>query len=186
MARVPPYHGPGPSRSEILIVSIPEKSVPDLPEDLLAAAPDDFVVVDTGNYYPSRDGRIDEIEDGLTDSAWVAGVLGRPVVKVFNSIMAQSLATLGAPAGTSGRICLPVAGDDARAKSVVIELLDAIGFDGLDAGTLADSWRQQPGSPLYCRDLDAAVLEAALAQADAGRVARYRAEADEAARPYFT
>jgi hypothetical protein len=90
------------------------------------------------------------------------------------------------PAGTPGRVCLSVAGDDARAKAVVLGLLDALGFDGLDAGTLADSWRQQPGTPAYCRDLDADGLSAALAQADAGQIARYRAEADEAARPYFT
>lgn len=78
-----------------------------------------------------------------------------------------------------------MAGDDPRAKEVVLALLDALGFDGINAGSLADSWRQQPGAPAYCRDLDADGLSAALAQADAGEIARYRAEADEAARPYF-
>jgi 8-hydroxy-5-deazaflavin:NADPH oxidoreductase len=171
---------------DVVIVSIPEKSIPLLPEDLFAGASDDVIVVDTGNYYPSRDDRIAEIEGGLTESEWVARVLGRPVVKVFNNIVANSLATRGVPAGTPGRICLSVAGDEVRAKQVVIDLVEAIGFDGLDAGTLADSWRQQPGTPAYCRDLDRAGLEAALARADAERIARYRAEADEAARPYFS
>jgi 8-hydroxy-5-deazaflavin:NADPH oxidoreductase len=115
----------------------------------------------------------------------VARVLGRPVVKAFNNIVADSLATRGIPAGPPGRICLSVAGDEGRAKQVVLGLLDAVGFDGLDAGKLADSWRQQPGTPAYCRDLDMAGLKAALAQADAREIARYRAEADEAARPYF-
>jgi predicted dinucleotide-binding enzyme len=168
---------------DVVIISIPEKAVPELPRDILAATP--AVVVDTGNYYPSRDGRIAEIDGGLTDSEWVARVLGRPVVKAFNNIVANSLATRGVPAGTPGRVCLSVAGDDERAKQAVLGLIEALGFDGIDAGNLADSWRQQPGTPAYCRDLDAAGLKAALAQADAGEIARYRAEADEAARPYF-
>jgi 8-hydroxy-5-deazaflavin:NADPH oxidoreductase len=171
---------------DVVIIAVPEKAVPQLPRDVLAAS--SAVVVDTGNYYPSRDGRIAEIEDGLAESAWVARVLGVPagrVVKAFNNIVAPSLATRGVPAGTPGRVALSVAGDDPRAKATVLVLLDALGFDGIDAGSLADSWRQQPGSPAYCRDLDAAGLAAALAQADPGEIARHRAEADEAARPYF-
>jgi hypothetical protein len=168
---------------DVVIIAVPEKAVPQLPRDILAAS--SAIVVDTGNYYPSRDGRLAEIEDGLAESAWVARVLGVPVVKAFNNIVAPSLATRGVPAGTPGRVCLSVAGDDPRAKEAVLGLIDALGFDGIDAGSLADSWRQQPGSPAYCRDLDADGLRAALAQADAGEVARYRADADEAARPYF-
>jgi len=169
---------------DMVIIAVPEKAVPALPRDVLSAS--SAVVVDTGNYYPARDGRIDEIEDGLAESVWVAQVLGVPVVKAFNNIFAQHLATRGVPAGTPGRICLPVAGDDLRAKEAVLGLIDAIGFDGLDAGTLAESWRQQPGSPAYAKDLDRAALADALAQADASQVARYRAEADEAVRAYFT
>lgn len=169
---------------DIVIITVPEKAVPQLPLAILAAS--SAVVVDTGNYYPSRDGRIAEIEDGLTESGWVARVLGRPVVKAFNNIVANSLATGGVPKGTSRRICLSIAGDESRAKEVVLKLLDALGFDGIDAGTLADSWRQQPGTPAYCRDLDTDGLKATLAQADAGKIAEYRAQADEAARPYFS
>jgi 8-hydroxy-5-deazaflavin:NADPH oxidoreductase len=168
---------------DIVIVTIPQKAVPELPRDLFTTT--SAVVVDTGNYYPSRDGRIDAIESGLTDSEWVAQVLDRPVVKAFNNIVADSLATRGVPAGTPGRVCLSIAGDDVRAKQVVLHLIDGLGFDGLDAGTLADSWRQQPGTPAYCRDLDVAGLKAALARADAEQIAGYRAAADEAARPYF-
>jgi 8-hydroxy-5-deazaflavin:NADPH oxidoreductase len=170
---------------DVVIVSIPQKSIPLLPRGLFDEVSDAVIVVDTGNYYPSRDGRVAEIEGGLADSEWVARVLGRPVVKAFNNIVSDSLATRGLPTGTPGRICLSVAGDEGRANQVVLGLIDAIGFDGLDAGPLADSWRQQPGTPAYCRDLDTAGLKAALAQADAGEIARYRAEADEAARPYF-
>lgn len=168
---------------DVVIIAVPEKAVPQLPREILAAS--SAVVVDTGNYYPSRDGRIAEIEGGLAESEWVARVLGVRVVKAFNNIVAPSLATRGLPAGAPGRVCLSVAGDDPRAKEVVLGLIDALGFDGIDAGSLSGSWRQQPGSPAYCRDLDADGLSAALAQADAGEISRYRAEADEAARPYF-
>jgi predicted dinucleotide-binding enzyme len=169
---------------DLVIIAVPESAVPRLPRDILAAS--SAVVADTGNYYPSRDGRIAEIQDGLTDSEWVAQALGVPVVKAFNNIVAPSLATGGAPAGTPGRICLPVAGDQPLAKERVLGVIDALGFDGIDAGPLAESWRQQPGTPAYCRDLDAEGLQATLAQADAGQIAGYRAQADEAARPYFS
>jgi len=93
------------------------------------------VVVDTGNYYPQqRDGRIDGIEDGATESRWVAQQLHRPVVKAFNNIYAQHLMELGKPAGAQGRIALPVAGVEEAAKAVVIQLLDELGFDAVDTG----------------------------------------------------
>lgn len=168
---------------DVVIIAVPEAAVPQLPRDILAAT--SAAVVDTGNYYPARDGRIAEIDDGLTDSEWVARVLNVSVVKAFNNIGAGSLATRGLPAGTPGRICLSVAGDDPRAKERVLRLIDAIGFDGIDAGALADSWRQHPGTPAYCKDLDAEGLKAALAKADAGQVASYRAQANEEAKAYF-
>jgi 8-hydroxy-5-deazaflavin:NADPH oxidoreductase len=168
---------------DVVIIAVPESAVPALPRNILATTR--AVVVDTGNYYPSRDGHIAAIGDGLTDSAWVAEMLGCPVIKAFNNIIAPSLATRGVPAGTAGRICLSVAGDDPRAKKLVLGLIDALGFDGIDAGSLADSWRQQPGTPAYCRDLAVDGLQAALAEADAGHIARYRAQADEGARAFF-
>ena len=76
-------------------------------------------------------------------------------------------------------------GDDARGKEIVLKLIDELGFDGLDAGTLADSWRQQPGTPAYARDLDRPARGVALAQGEAGRIAEYRKEADDAARAWF-
>jgi predicted dinucleotide-binding enzyme len=81
----------------------------------------------------------------------------------------------GEPAGTPGRIALPVAGDDAKAKAIVIGLIDEIGFDGVDAGTIAESWRQQPGSPCYGQDYDADRLRGALADASPQRTAEWRA-----------
>ncbi|MBN9392722.1 MAG: NAD(P)-binding domain-containing protein [Chloroflexi bacterium] len=169
---------------DLIIIAVPEKAVPQLPRVILSAT--SAVVIDTGNYYPSRDGRIAEIDNGLTESEWVAQVLDVPVIKAFNNIGSKSLATRGVPVGTPGRICLSVAGDNPRAKELVLDLFNALGFDGIDAGTLAESWRQQLDTPAYCKDLDADRLKAALAQADAEQIPAYRAKGDERARPYFT
>jgi 8-hydroxy-5-deazaflavin:NADPH oxidoreductase len=136
-----------------------------LPKDLFASVSDDTVVVDTGNYYPQRDGRIDAIESGTPESRWVSQQLGRRVVKAFNSIYAQHLLKDGKPKGQAGRIALPVAGDNATDKEVVLGLVDELGFDGVDSGSLDDSWRQQPGTPVYGADLDAAGVRNALSKA---------------------
>ncbi len=161
---------------EVVIVTIPMKSIPKLPRDLFEGAQDDVVVVDTGNYYPQqRDGRIDPIENGITESRWVSQQLGRPVVKVFNNIYARHLLERGKPKGTPGRIALPVAGDDRRAKEVVIRLLEELGFDGVDAGSLDESWRQQPDQPVYATDLDAEGLRRGLSEASRDRAPEFRA-----------
>jgi predicted dinucleotide-binding enzyme len=161
---------------DLVIVTIPEKSIPALPKDLFSRTPAATVVVDTGNYYPQRDGRIDAIESGTTESRWVSDQLGRPVVKAFNTIYAQHLMDNGLPAGAPGRFALPVAGDDINAKTVVIRLIDALGFDGVDAGGLDESWRQQPGTPVYGPDLDADGVRAALASASKERPPEFRAD----------
>jgi len=168
---------------DIVIVTVPQRAVAGLPPSLFADST--AVIVDTCNYYPSRDGRISEIDNGLTDSEWVAQVLGRPVVKAFNNITAPSLGSRGMPAGAQGRVCLSVAGDDPVAKQLVLRLIEELGFDGVDSGSLAESWRQQPGAPAYCRDLDRAALSAALAEPDATGIAQRRRVADEQARPFF-
>jgi predicted dinucleotide-binding enzyme len=160
----------------VVIVTIPERSIPTLPRDLFDGVPADVVVVDTGNYYPrQRDGRIDPIEKGVTESRWVSEQLGRPVVKAFNNIHARHLLERGQPRGTPGRVALPVAGDDRRAKELVIRLIDELGFDGVDAGGLDDSWRQQPGTPAYGTDLDAEGVRRALAEAKPERGAAFGA-----------
>ena len=162
---------------EIVIVTIPEKNIPKLPRDLFDGVPDDVVIVDTGNYYPQqRDGRIDGIEQGATESRWVSDQFGRPVVKAFNNIYADHLLRLGRPSGTPGRIALPVAGDDQQAKQKVINLLDELGFDGVDAGTIDESWRQQPDTPVYGTDFDAEGVKRALSAASQERKPEWRAK----------
>jgi 8-hydroxy-5-deazaflavin:NADPH oxidoreductase len=161
---------------EVVVVTIPEGHVPDLPKDLFAGVPDDVVVVDTGNYYPQqRDGRIAEIEAGLPESRWVERQIGRPVVKAFNNIYARHLLELGRPKGAATRIALPIAGDDPHAKEVIMLLVEQLGFDPVDAGGLDESWRQQPGTPVYTSDLNADGVRLALAQASSKRPPQFQA-----------
>ena len=163
--------------AEIVILAIPTKAVLDLPRALFADLPGSVVVIDTGNYHPElRDGRIDAIERGTLDSQWVAQRIARPVIKAFNNIFAKSLLEKGVAKGTAGRIALPVAGDSPDAKATVLRLVNDLGFDPVDGGDLDNSWRQQPGTPAYCHDLEAAALRRALAEADRSRIAEYRAQ----------
>lgn len=163
---------------DLVVVTIPERNVPDLRDDLFADA-DGLVVVDTGNYYPrQRDGRIAAIEDGTPESRWVEQQLGHPVVKAFNNIYAQHLQDGGRPAGTPGRIALPIAGDDEAAKQTVLALVEELGFDGVDADGLDGSWRQQPGTPVYTTDRDADGVRRGLAEASPERPPEFRATPD--------
>lgn len=160
---------------ELVVVTIPLKSIPALPKGLLATA-GGAAVIDTCNYYPKqRDGRIAAIEAGLPESRWVERQLGHAVIKAFNNIYAQHLMDRGRPAGSPARIALPVAGDDALAKAVVMRLVDQLGFDAVDAGGLDESWRQQPGTPVYAADFDATGVRRALATARPERTADWRA-----------
>jgi 8-hydroxy-5-deazaflavin:NADPH oxidoreductase len=162
---------------DVVVVTIPEKNISSLPADLFKDVPASVVVIDTGNYYPrQRDGRIDAIENGMPESQWVAQQLGRPVIKAFNNIYAAHLQNFGLPAGTTGRVAIPVAGDDPKAKAIVFRLVDDIGFDPVDAGSLAESWRQQPGTPVYGPDFVAAEVQRALSQASRERPVAFRAE----------
>lgn len=154
---------------DLVVVTIPEKHISDLPKGLFQHSAE-AVVVDTGNYYPrQRDGRIEDIENGMPESQWVEKHLGHPVIKAFNNIYAEHLEKNGKPRGTAGRIALPVAGDDPKTKQTVLQLVDEIGFDAVDAGSLSESWRQQPGSPCYGQDYDAERLRQALADASPKR-----------------
>jgi 8-hydroxy-5-deazaflavin:NADPH oxidoreductase len=163
---------------DLVIVTIPEKNLPRLPAGLFTDTPNRLVVVDTGNYYPrQRDGRIEPIEGGLPESKWVVERLGRPVIKAFNNIYDRHLLELGRPKGAPGRIALPVAGDDEAAKAIVLNLVDQLGLDGVDAGGLDESWRQQPGTPVYAQDFDAEGVRRALSEASKERTPDWRGTA---------
>lgn len=162
--------------AQVVVVTIPLKNVPDLPAGVLDGAAEGFTVIDTGNYYPQqRDGEIAEIEAGLPESRWTERQLGHPVIKVFNGIYAHNLLDLPRATGAPDRVALPVAGDDETAKATVMSLVEELGFDAVDAGGLDESWRQQPGSPVYGPELDADGVRRALAAATRERTPEWRA-----------
>jgi predicted dinucleotide-binding enzyme len=149
----------------VVILSIPFNRIPDLAA-LVSALPADTVVIDTSNYFPYRDGRIEPVEQGQVESLWVAEQLGRPIVKAWNAVLSLTLKESGTPPGAPGRIALPVAADMPAHRKVGMALVDETGFDAFDAGPLSDSWRFQPGQPAYCTGLGLDALAKALAAAD--------------------
>jgi len=159
----------------VVILAIPQPAMATLPMGLLASLPPAVPVIDTSNYYPDlRDERIPALEAGQTESIWVSEQLGRPVIKAFNNILAYSLANLAAPGGNNGRLAVAVAGDDQAQKQFVMSLVDDIGFEPVDSGSLAESWRQQPCTPAYCCDYSADEMRQALADAVRGATAQKR------------
>jgi 8-hydroxy-5-deazaflavin:NADPH oxidoreductase len=132
---------------ELVVVTIPVRAVQSVPPGPLAGK----VVIDTCNYYSQRDGQFPELDSGaLTSSELVQRHLpSSAVVKAFNNIYYRHLESLARPAGAADRSYLPIAGDDAAAKAAVTAFLDSIGYGAVDAGPLAEGWRQQPGTPVY-------------------------------------
>src|SRR5580693_5046826 len=155
-------------------IVLPQKAIPELPKGLLNKAKKETIVIDVGNYYSFRDGRIDELENGLTESVWVERQIGRPVVKVLNTIPSKALMAAGRPAGSKDRVALPISGDNTKAKEIVGQFLHRIGFDSVDAGTIAESLRQQPVSTVYCTNPTKEELQLWLRKADRSSLAPNR------------
>jgi hypothetical protein len=149
---------------EVVIVAIPFVGYEDLPAGPLAGK----IVIDAMNYYPARDGQIAELDDGSASSSGLlqGHLAGSVVVKALNTIHFERLAREGRTAGDPERLAVPVAGGDEEAKRTVIALLDQMGFDGVDAGTLEDGGRrQQPGTPVYNAPMTSEEVRDALAAA---------------------
>lgn len=145
---------------EVVIVSIPSKNIPDLPKELFKSLSEDVAVIDTANYYPTlRDGVLPDLEQTGIDSLWVQQQLNVPIVKTFNAILATSIQNFGRSKGNINRIAIPFSGDSKKAKEIVSKLIDELGFDPVDLGDISQSWKQQPGSPIYCRDITLTELE---------------------------
>jgi len=132
---------------DLVVVAVPVKAYPLLPTAALAGK----VVLDAGNYHPPRDGQLPELDDkSLASSEYLRRLLpGAEVVKVFNNIFYMHLLNLARPPGAADRSTLPIAGDSAAEKRAVTGFLESIGYDALDYGPLAESWRQEPGQPVY-------------------------------------
>lgn len=138
---------------DVIVISIPLIGILELPQMFLENTPSNVAIIDTTNYYPIRDGKIEAIEKGMPESVWVSNQIQRTVIKAYNSIFYGSLANSGVSKGATSRVALPISGDDKRAKELVSDLINDNGFDVLDYGYLQESWKQQPGSPVYCTDL---------------------------------
>jgi predicted dinucleotide-binding enzyme len=132
---------------DLVVITIPLRAFASVPAGLLTGK----VAIDTCNYYPQRDGQIPELDSGaLTSSELIQRHLARSaVVKAFNNIFYKHLEWLSRPSGAPDRSFLPIAGDDPAAKAAVTAFLDSIGYGAVDAGPLAEGWRQQPGTPVY-------------------------------------
>jgi predicted dinucleotide-binding enzyme len=132
---------------DLVLVSVPVRAYPSLPAAALAGK----TVLDTGNYYPQRDGQIAALDTrSLTESEYLARhIPGARVAKVFNNIFFRHLQNLARPADAPDRTYLPVAADHNGAKISVVAFLDSIGYGAVDDGSLADSWRQESGTPVY-------------------------------------
>ena len=146
---------------DIALVAIPLKAYRAVPVAHLEGK----IVLDANNYYPERDGHIDELDrDEITTSELLARHLPKStIIKAFNAITAADIERDGRSAGSPGRRALPIAGDDVAAKKAVAELLDELGFDTVDAGPLVEGRRFQKDTPAYCVRMDSEELQRALA-----------------------
>lgn len=158
---------------EVIILSIPLNRIPDI-APLFTDVPEETTVIDTSNYYPARDSKIDRIEAGEVESLWVTEQLGRPVAKAWNAIGSHSLIVNGKPNGSKDRIAIPIATDRGIDQAVTEALVNDTGFDSFHTGSLADSWRQQPGAPAYCTDLTLKELEVVINTAERERLPKRR------------
>jgi len=148
---------------DAIILAIPLPAMANFPKDLFETVPAEVPIIDTSNYYPGlRDPQITEIENGLPESVWVSRQLGRLVIKAFNNVLAYTLAELGRSPCALDRLAMAVAGDDPTAKQITMALVNEIGFDPVDAGSLEESWRQQPATPAYYCDYDAVMMRKGL------------------------
>jgi 8-hydroxy-5-deazaflavin:NADPH oxidoreductase len=144
---------------EVVALAIPLSAWRELPARDLERK----VVIDIMNHYPERDGLIPELEGGLGTSELVARQLpAARIVKAFNAIMANDLLKNPRPAGAPDRKALPIAGDDAGARTQVVRLVEQVGFDVVDAGPLREGWRFERARPAYCVPMDKATLQATL------------------------
>ena len=148
---------------DVVVVTVPLKAIADVPVEPLAGK----IVLDTNNYYWERDGRIPELDEGKTTTT---GLLQRhlpesKVAKAFNHLLASDILTTGTPAGTEDRRALATASDDPDAAAYVTALYDEFGFDTVDIGSVAESWRVERDRPAYVTRQTKSELEQNLARA---------------------
>lgn len=158
--------------ADVVIVAIPLGAIHTLKPIVDKNMRPDTIVVDSGNYYPLRDGPIEGLATTtpiVPDSVWLSTLLDRPVVKAFNNIISPNIVTDARTPGAKDRCALPVAGDNKSTFSTIMRLINEIGFDAWHAGPLKESWRFQPGQPSYCSQPSLAELPQLIDAAISGR-----------------
>lgn len=158
---------------DVIILSIPLNRISEI-APLFQGVSQQVTVIDTSNYYSARDNKIENIEAGQVESQWVEQQLGRSIAKSWNAIGSHSLEINGKPAGSSGRIAIPIAADREADRNIAMKLVNDTGFDAYDTGPLADSWRQKPGAPVYCTDLTLNEMQAVINRAEKSRLPKRR------------
>ncbi|KGT94257.1 NADP oxidoreductase [Erwinia typographi] len=148
---------------DVVIIAVPLLAIKELPIGELTGK----LIIDSVNYYPDRDGKVDVLEKGqITTSELLASYLpDTKIIKAFNAIPMTELESDGLPAGSSARRALPLAGDDEEGKKVVEEFYESFGFDAVDAGLLSEGWRFERGMPSYCVRMTKIELKAVLKEA---------------------
>jgi predicted dinucleotide-binding enzyme len=161
---------------DVLILSIPFFKMPVL-GPLISGLPENTVVIDTSNYYPGkpgfytgRDPAIPELDKEKSETEWMQEQLGRPVAKAWNNILSETLDKKSHPKNHPERLAIAVAADRPRDLEVAVELVELTGFDAFHTGSIKESWRQQPGAPVYCTDMRASELPSALAATERARL----------------
>jgi 8-hydroxy-5-deazaflavin:NADPH oxidoreductase len=158
---------------DVLIVSVRFEQLTAL-KPLISEVASDITVVDTSNYLPVS-GRepegyeaspVEAIDAGQPETAWLQEQWGRPLIRTWNPIFGPTFINKGKAPGEPGRIALPVSGDSAESRQLVMQLVDDTGFDAVDAGAIAESWRYQMGTPAWSTELTADQLREALRIAD--------------------
>lgn len=147
--------------ADIVVLAIPLRRFRSLPPDRLAGR----VVVDVMNHLPQADGALAEFDQDPRTSSEVVQehFTDSRVVRTLNHIGAREISTDARPAGEQGRRALALAGDDPEARQLVARLVDALGFDPVDAGALANCRAFAPGSRIYHGRWTAEGLRQALA-----------------------
>ncbi|MFO7719911.1 MAG: NADP oxidoreductase, partial [Gillisia sp.] len=158
---------------DVVILSIPLHRITET-APLFKDVSEETIVIDTSNYYPQRDNKIESIEAGEVESLWVEKQLGRPIAKAWNAIGSASLAEKWKPAGSPGRLAIPISADREIDREVAMKLVNDTGLDTFYTGALSDSWRQQPGAPIYCTDLTLKEIEAVIDTAEKERLPKRR------------